>query len=197
MAAIAIALVGAMLAMGALPVLAAGPSRFQYRDSWAIETVGPGGPTKFIDRNGDGLLGVGDRVDMSRGHFTMINLQIIGPATFDLVDPTRPAVSHIDGIEKRFDVVGVDPASGALSLASRAFRIVHAWRDYNFLLGVPIGFVFFRQNIIVTGQINQGVFFVVQPIAPIVINFPGAGSGPIIIPRPCNPNPNQDNPCNP
>src|SRR3990172_1092836 len=131
-------LVAAILVMGAYPILAAAPSRFQYRDSWAIETVGPGGPTKFIDRNGDGLLGVGDRVDMSRGHFTMINLQIIGPATFDLVDPTRPAVSHIDGIEKRFDVVGVDPASGALSLASRAFRIVHAWRDYNFLLGVPI-----------------------------------------------------------
>ena len=180
-------LVAAILVMGAYPILAAAPSRFQYRDSWAIETVGPGGPTKFIDRNGDGVLGIGDRVDMSRGHFMMINFGITGPATFDLVDPMRPAVTHIDGVEKRFDVVAEDPVSGVLTLASRAFRIVHAWRDYNFLLMSPIGFTFFRQNIIVTGQINQGVFFVVQPIAPVVVNFPGAGRGPLIIPRACDP----------
>jgi hypothetical protein len=193
----AMALVGVMALMAALPVLGAGPSRFQWRDSWAIETIGPDGPLKFIDQNGDGVLGIGDRVDMSRGHFTMINFAITGPATVDLVDPTRPGVTHIDGVEKRFDVTGVDPATGALTLASRAFRIVHAWRDYNGLLGIPISFVFFRQNIIVTGQINQGVFFVVQPVAPIVVNFPGAGAGPVIIPRPCDPSPNQDNPCNP
>jgi len=188
----------ALLALAAFPVLAAGPARFQYRDSWAIETVGPGGPIKYIDRTGDGVLGTGDWVDMSRGHFMMINFDVVGPATFSLADPTRPAVVHIDGVEKRFEVVGEDPATHALTLASRAVRIFHAWRDYSMLLTVPVGLaIFTRQNLIVNGQINHGAFFVVNPCTPIVVYFPGTGVGPTIFPRPRDPDPNQENPCFP
>ena len=177
------------------PVLAAGPVRWQHHERWALQTLGPGGPVRFTDRDGNGVLGLGDWVYVSRGHFSMINFQITGPASIDMVDPTRPAVSHIDGVEKRFAVVAVDPVTGALTLDNRAQRILHAWNDYLGLLGLAINFVFFRQNIAITGQINQGVFFLVHPISPVVLVFPGSGMNPVIIPRPCDPSPNQDDPC--
>ena len=191
-------LVGALVFVGVFPVLAGAPVRMQHRENWALQTLGPGGPIRFDDLNGDSLMGMGDFVYVSRGHLSLMNFEITGPGFVEQIDPTRPAVSHIDGVEKRFTVIGVDPTTGALELESRANRIMHVWRDYLGLLGLPITFAFHTQNIVVTGQINQGVVFIVQTHAPMVVVFPGASGGAaIIIPRPCNPSPNQDNPCNP
>ena len=192
------ALVG-VFALGVIsPVLAGAPVRYQQHDAWMLWRCLAGGPVRFQDNDRNGVLGIGDRVFMIRGIVTATNVAFLPGNSQDLIDQTRPGQTHLAGTQKRITVLSIDPATGTMELAQRANRIRNVYSDFSNIVGAGCGINFFNQLIIWTGRtVHQGTFFVIQPIASVAQAFPGAGTGAVVVHRPCNPSPNQPNPCNP
>jgi len=192
----AIALMGAMAFAAFGPALAGAPVRFQQRDGWGLWRC-VGGPLVFQDVDRNGAIGLGDRVFMIRGHIFAHNVAFLGGASVDQIDFDRPAQTHLAGSQKRVTILGIDPATGMMTIDQQAQRIRNVYSDASNLLGLGCRINYFTQGIIWTGQVHKGIFFVVQPIATIHQSFPGQGIGSVNVHRPCAPSPNQDNACNP